>query len=188
MIAALFVETGGVYYGLPNVKPYCKYRDARTYNGAFPIVGHPPCQRWSILAHSVQARYKIRIKEDDGLFAFTLETVERVGGVIEHPALSMAWKAFSIDSPIHGMWYPTRKGWTCSVAQSAYGHKARKMTWLYYVGKKPFSLNWEIPPATHQISRDAAWSKKLAICSKNDANGTPIPFRDLLIELAEFSQ
>jgi hypothetical protein len=45
-IAAIFVETGGVYFGLPGVDPWDKVRDARSYPGPFPVVAHPPCQRW----------------------------------------------------------------------------------------------------------------------------------------------
>ena len=33
MIAALFVEHGGVYYGMPNVDPWDEERDARKYAG-----------------------------------------------------------------------------------------------------------------------------------------------------------
>ena len=43
MIAALFVETGGVYFGLPNVDPWDEERDARLYDGPWPVVAHPPC-------------------------------------------------------------------------------------------------------------------------------------------------
>ena len=46
MIAALFVETGGCYFGLPNVDPWDRERDARDYAGPHPVVAHPPCARW----------------------------------------------------------------------------------------------------------------------------------------------
>ena len=45
MIAALFVETGGAYFGLPNVDPWDEARDARLYDGPWPVVAHPPCAR-----------------------------------------------------------------------------------------------------------------------------------------------
>lgn len=35
MIAALFVATGGAYYGLPGVDPWDAERDARKYAGGF---------------------------------------------------------------------------------------------------------------------------------------------------------
>ena len=42
MIAALFVESGGCYCGLPNVDPWPIERDARAYFGPWPVValGH----------------------------------------------------------------------------------------------------------------------------------------------------
>ena len=46
MIAALFVATGGVYFGLPGVEPWDIKADARGYAGPFPVVAHPPCQLW----------------------------------------------------------------------------------------------------------------------------------------------
>lgn len=50
MIAALYVERDGVYYGLPGVDPWDEERDARTYAGPWPVVAHPPCARWCRLA------------------------------------------------------------------------------------------------------------------------------------------
>ena len=46
MIAALFVEKDGCYYGLPNVDPWDEERDAKKYIGFNPVVAHPPCHRW----------------------------------------------------------------------------------------------------------------------------------------------
>ena len=43
MIAALYVETGGAYFGLEGVDPW---DEARRYAGPHPVVAHPPCQRW----------------------------------------------------------------------------------------------------------------------------------------------
>lgn len=45
-IAALYVETGGAYFGLPGVDPWDEARDARRYAGPLPVVAHPPCQRY----------------------------------------------------------------------------------------------------------------------------------------------
>ena len=45
-IAALYVEKNGAYYGLDGVDPWDEERDARKYAGPWPVVAHPPCQRW----------------------------------------------------------------------------------------------------------------------------------------------
>ncbi len=45
-IAALFVESAGVYFEREDIEPYDITRDARTYAGPHPVVAHPPCERW----------------------------------------------------------------------------------------------------------------------------------------------
>ena len=50
-IAALFVETDGVYFNVPGVDPWDESRDARKYSGSHPVVAHPPCQRWGRYWH-----------------------------------------------------------------------------------------------------------------------------------------
>jgi hypothetical protein len=45
-VAALYVATGGCYYGLEGVDPWDAARDARLYAGPWPVVAHPPCERW----------------------------------------------------------------------------------------------------------------------------------------------
>ena len=41
-VAALYVQPGGVYYGLPDVEPWgLPERDAREYAGPWPVVA--PC-------------------------------------------------------------------------------------------------------------------------------------------------
>ena len=46
MVAALFVQRGGVYFDVEGVDPWDEERDARTYAGPYPVVAHPPCKRW----------------------------------------------------------------------------------------------------------------------------------------------
>lgn len=46
MIAALYVQATGCYAGLDDVDPWPEERDARTYPGPYPVVAHPPCERW----------------------------------------------------------------------------------------------------------------------------------------------
>lgn len=56
-VAALFVEAGGVYFGLPDVDPWDEECDARTYAGPHPVIAHPPCQLWVNMAGVNFRRY-----------------------------------------------------------------------------------------------------------------------------------
>lgn len=177
MIAALFVETNGVYFGLPDVDPWDEKRDARKYAGPWPIVAHPPCNRWSIVA---QCR-NLRNGQDNGCFESALNSVERYGGVLEHPAFSLAWERFGI-APTAGPWQKTiRGGWTCQVAQNNYGHKATKLTWLYAYNVDIPSLNWEISKSQYVVASSKRGQKEIP---KHLRSRSPEPFRDLLLSIA----
>lgn len=82
MIAALFVATGGCYFGLPDVDPWDAKRDARLYAGPWPVVAHPPCARWCRLAGLVEARWGYKRGDDGGCFASALASVRKWGGGI----------------------------------------------------------------------------------------------------------
>lgn len=144
MVAALFVETNGVYYGLPDVDPWDQARDARLYAGPWPVVAHPPCARWCRLAGLVEARYGHPRGQDDGCFGAALRSVRIFGGVLEHPAYSDAWPAFGLPIPPRdGGWQKGLcGGWSCQVEQSRYGHAAKKATWLYCYGVVPPPMRW----------------------------------------------
>lgn len=140
MIAALFVAENGPYFGLPDVDPWPLERDARKYRGPHPVVAHPPCERWCQLAGLVQAIYGYKIGDDGGCFEAALHAVRTYGGVLEHPAFSLAWPHFGLPRPFaDGVWHKDLfdPGWVCQIAQLNYGHRARKLTWLYYVGDDP---------------------------------------------------
>ena len=49
MVAALFVAAKGSYTGMAGIDAWTADRDARRYDGPFPVVAHPPCQRWGKL-------------------------------------------------------------------------------------------------------------------------------------------
>lgn len=117
MIAALFVQRNGAYWDLPGVDPWDEARDARLYAGPWPVVAHPPCERWCQLAPVNQARYGIKIGDDDGCFASALASVRAYGGVLEHPAFTLASEAFGIPWPsLAGGWQRSIcGGWTCHV-------------------------------------------------------------------------
>lgn len=146
MIAALYVETNGAYYGLPGVDPWDAERDARKYDGPWPVVAHPPCQRWGRYWHGAPNKpHQYRLGDDDGCFAAALTAVREFGGVLEHPAYSKAWRAFGLfEPPMEGGWVNAdfQGGWTCHVEQGHYGHFSRKPTWLYGHGVDLPTLIW----------------------------------------------
>jgi hypothetical protein len=187
VIAALYVQTNGVYFGLDGVDPWDEARDARLYDGPHPVVAHPPCSRWCRLAGLVEARWGHKRGEDGGCFASALANVRRVGGVLEHPAYSDAWAAFDLPAPPRsGGW--TRGmcgGWTCQVSQAAYGHRARKLTWLYAYGVELPSLDWSVPSGTAWTSYgDYDRYGDVERLGKKEASRTPLAFRDILIAMA----
>ena len=146
MIAALYVEKGGIYYRLPNIEPWDEGRDARLYDGPWPVIAHPPCARWGRYWHGgPSAPWTRKLGDDGGCFESALAAVRRWGGVIEHPEGSHAWRTFGLNCPPRiGGWINAdfQGGWTCCVEQGHYGHAARKATWLYLIGLEPPSLAW----------------------------------------------
>lgn len=205
MIAALYVQRGGCYFDLVDVDPWDEARDARNYAGPYPVVAHPPCERWGRYWHGGPnserfPRERKRKGDDDGCFAAALGAVRRWGGVLEHPEASAAWDAFGImRPPFDGGWVFAgfdSGGWTCRVEQGHYGHRARKGTWLYACGVSALpSLRWG--PSDARARLDAGFhsaeerrsSKQPALAgverlSKRERIATPPPFRDLLLAIA----
>jgi hypothetical protein len=189
MIAALYVDPTGVYGSLPDVDAWGEERDARRYCGPHAVVAHPPCQLWGKFAAVNYARWggeHNRPGNDGGCFASALANVRRCGGVLEHPAGSYAWAAHGLPPPAKLGWQSHGGEWVCEVWQSAYGHKARKRTWLFYVGPKPPELNWVRPSGTHQIGfhdqRGKAANKPTI--SGKAASATPPAFANVLLAMA----
>jgi hypothetical protein len=190
-VAALFVETGGVYFNLDGVDPWDEKRDARTYRGPHPVVAHPPCNKWG--------KYVSRdeLGNDGGCFEAAIMSVRRFGGVLEHPAYSKAWPTFGLRPPKMG------KGWnsadcyghTCYVEQAHYGHAARKPTWLYAVRATLQDLHFERAPQrlhAHIVRKYGYETARrwgiIQMIGGHDKSimraRTPVEFRDLLLSLA----
>lgn len=200
-VAALYVETGGAYYGLSGVDPWDEARDARLYAGPHPVVAHPPCQRWGdmwmgsplVIARTGQRK---KLGDDDGCFESALKAVRQFGGVIEHPEGSRAWDFFGLNKPPRGGGWVVADfhgGWTCRVEQHAYGHPVRKATWLYAAGCDLPSLKWGVDPrrlpSMVQPSKGRIQAGRTPSLNAHGIpdklrNATPIPFRDLLLSIA----
>lgn len=197
IVAALFVEAGGSYFGLPDVDPWDRKRDARNYSGPHPVVAHPPCERWCRLSGLVEARYPQHPRGlDAGCFAAALAAVRRFGGVLEHPAWSDAW-------PAHGLAKPPRTGWgplddfggsSCYVEQGRYGHLAKKATWLYAAHVELPELRWGRIP-DHESKALVSWcgnhtrsNEARPRLGKKRASHTPVEFREVLLAIARTSR
>ena len=193
MIAALFVQKGGAYFGLADVDPWDEARDARLYDGPHAVVAHPPCSRWCRLAGLVEARWGHKRGEDGGSFASALESVRRWGGVLEHPAYSDAWAAFDLNRPpTGGGWVNADMcgGWTCYVEQGRYGHAAKKATWLYAHGLPDLpSLRWGSDGKAGALVSNCGNNTKAdddrPRLTKKQASASPAAFRDELLAMAQ---
>jgi hypothetical protein len=203
MIAALYVATNGSYYGLEGVDPWDEARDARSYAGPWPVVAHPPCQRWGKFwagqpLHIKRTGERKVLGADGGCFKAALAAVRKWGGVLEHPRDSHAWKHFKLNKPPRvGGWVQADEygGWTCCVEQGRYGHYARKPTWLLAYGTDRPPLYWgeskiKLDPvvvARMGLQRAKRLGEVGARGGGKDSApriGTPPHFRDVLIYLA----
>lgn len=174
-VAALYVDPRGPYLKMPGVECWDEARDARLYAGRHPIVAHPPCGPWSRL------RFFCRHQSRDCALV-AVEQVRRWGGVLEHPQASLLWRECNL--PLPGGLPDAYGGWAVEVDQCAWGHLARKTTWLYVVGTGPSSvavLRGGVP--THCMNsrkRDTA----LLELSAAGRRRTPPAFAEFLVAIA----
>lgn len=198
-IAALYVETNGCYYGLDGVDPWDQARDARQYGGPYPVVAHPPCERWGrYWGGAPRKPHQYKLGADDGCFKSALASVRTYGGILEHPKDSHAWRIFGLNKPPRaGGWVRAddHGGWTCCVYQGHYGHLAGKATWLYAVGVGLPELIWgpceqRIHPRAlelHGYEKARRIGMMAMVGGKRKTeirNATPPEFRDLLLSIA----
>lgn len=195
-VSALYVDPRGPY---PNLLADCwdETRDARLYAGPNPVVAHPPCQRWGrywgggpMLVGTPKQK---QLGDDEGCFRAALRDVRTWGGVLEHPEASHAFAAHGLTRPVWRRGWLSASdgiGWVCCVAQGNYGHRARKLTWLYCVGNsKPPELDWSIPTGMARLdngndpARPVRRSHKGRLGTAENI-ATPIPFAELLIGLS----
>lgn len=197
MIAALYVQQDGVYAGLPDVELWTRKRDARHYAGPWRVIAHPPCERWCRFAKGVETRYGYEVGDDDGCFQAALQAVRQYGGVLEHPAHSLAWEHFGLPKPVSSNGWTqtlTDPGASCYVEQGRYGHTLRKATWLYAVGVPLPPLRWglrldnergalrwggrsEARRTAADKTRERGDDARLAV------SATPLAFRDELLAM-----
>lgn len=128
-VAVLFARSDSIYKTLPGVEVYDMERDARTYDGPWPVVAHPPCRAWGAFAMFAKPR-----PDERNLARLAVALVREFGGVLEHPFRSTLWAAQRLpDQEQRDAW----GGWTLVIDQNWWGHRAQKRTKLYIVGCEP---------------------------------------------------
>lgn len=202
-VAALFIDPLGPYANRPDVDAWDEARDARNYNGPWPVVAHLPCQRWGrYWSGGPSAKVRRVLGDDGGCFESALSAVRRYGGVLEHPEATHAYSHFGIlKPPKSGGWFCASfdpLAFVCCVEQGHYGHPARKATWLYYVGPNPPELIWgrsigrRLDEGFHskaeRLTKRAAGQAPIKRLSTRENLLTPPAFAELLISLARQSR
>jgi hypothetical protein len=183
-VAALYIDPNGPYPELLG-SSFCwdAKRDARGYAGPWPVVAHPPCGPYSKLKQLYQGA-----ENDCALIA--VAQVRVFGGVLEHPAHSTLWKLVELPRP--GELMDTYGGFTIQVEQCAWGHVARKKTWLYIVGAPRDFVEQGVRTGgvpTHWASgsRNAPRGPVpdgIKVCSAEQRRKSPPAFAEWLIEIA----
>jgi hypothetical protein len=188
-VAALYIDPRGPYPALLGADMcWDETRDARLYDGPWPVVAHPPCGPWGGLRHLYRGN-----EHDCALRA--VEQVRRFGGCLEHPANSTLWREAGLPDPgqiiaqrSSGGMYPRM---CIEVEQCAWGHVARKRTWLYIVGIEP-GLVWSGirtgGTPTHWASGGGTGRGRtppgIKVCSAQQRRRTPVAFAEWLISMA----
>ena len=145
-VAVLFARADSHYKTLSGVEVYDIDRDARTYDGPWPVVAHPPCRAWGRLRSFASPR-----PDERNLARLAVAMVREWGGVLEHPAGSTLWAAQRLPGPGERDAFG---GWTLAAPQKWWGHKAEKETWFYVVGCEPRDipdLPFTLSEATHVV-------------------------------------
>lgn len=190
-VAALYVDPRGPYPKMAGVDWWDEKRDATKYDGALPVVAHPPCGPWGRLKH-------LYLGSEHHCAPKAVAQVRDRGGVLEHPAGSLLFG--SLRLPLPGETTDQWGGYTVEVDQVEWGHCARKRTWLYLVGVPRSAV--ELPPLagrspTHWVSgfrsttRPKTYDRSgsavpagIKVCSAQQRRRTPPLFAEYLVRLA----
>jgi hypothetical protein len=177
-ITALFVTKKSIYKQL--LKDCWDIdRDALNWKGGNVCIAHPPCRAWGQLSHLAKPA-----KGEKELALFAIKMIRKYGGVLEHPRASRLWPKY-LPLPGH---VDKFGGFSLSISQSWWGHKAQKKTLIYIVGCSlmdvpimPLNFN-AIEYSIGGVNGNKNNPKKEL--PKKLREETPVKFAEWLIELA----
>jgi len=141
---ALFCRTDSAYKKRDAWDVYDIDRDATKYNGNLPVVCHPPCRAWGRLSHMASPR-----EGEKELAIWSLEKLNQVGGIVEHPSGSKLWKIYRhivTDSEV----FYVDGSFVIEIDQYDFGHVAHKKTKLLIKGISRDELP-KLPPKDETI-------------------------------------
>jgi hypothetical protein len=167
VVAALFCRRGSVYAEL-GADVWDEARDARRYRGEGPVIAHPPCRGWGRLRGQAKV-----VPGELELAMYAVRVVRRCGGVLEHPYASTLWRVARLAPP----GFRDEHGFTLCVDQFWFGHRAKKPTWLYIVGREPNSL----PPYPLDLGFP---SRTVEYMGRAERERTPEPMARWLLDVA----
>lgn len=194
LVSILFTRSDSIYKTL-GVDCWDIDRDATKWPGGNSIVAHPPCRCWGTLKHFAKPR-----PGEKELAIWAVRQIRKWGGVLEHPRSSSLWKHMNLPT---GTQRDEFGGFSISVNQHWFGHRAEKKTLLYIVGMDPgdlpdYSFSNELPTGViysgfkrpNKNAPKSVWKK---VCHKNgrveiskkEREATPVEFAKWLIEVAK---
>lgn len=165
MTTVLFTRKNSVYKKL-GCNCYDETRNALLFTGHESVICHQPCRAWAKLKGQAKPR-----PDEKETAHFSIRTVRKNGGIVEHPIYSELWKYYGIrpgQYDGYGILYPISQKW--------FGHRAEKLTGLYIVGYPEliqFPYTMEQPITTVENM------------GKAEREATPLDLALFLIQLTE---
>ena len=183
-VVVLFVRPDSLYKTMQGVECYDAQRDALTWAGGCPVVAHPPCRSWGMLAHMAKPR-----QGEKELAPWAIEQVRKWGGVLEHPAGSRLFRhcGCAVPDGLPDEW----GGRSLLIDQYDFGHVAHKATILYIVGcaALPPLPPKNTAPTTKSIAGESpnGGVKGTHRCTQKEREETPLKLAEWMIEVARRS-
>jgi hypothetical protein len=188
MISVLFCREDSVYK-IMGLDCWDIARDAKNWPGGNVGIYHPPCRAWGTLKHFAKP-----IPGEKELAIWSIEQLRMYGGVLEHPRSSSLWKYMNLPT---GTKRDEWGGFSISINQHWFGHRAEKKTLLYIVGMNPgdipdYSFSNTLPTGVIYTGFKRRSNGK-KVCHKNgrveiskkEREATPPAFAEWLVAIAK---